>query len=214
MKKYECCGNCRHWKTVFDYKRGVCHKNPPDPDGYPSTTADESCGEFCDIIQISRKKGMVRVRWQRSPPWDDARIVSFTIWISPSWFWHNIDRVSRALPAIRIFLYPSTYQALKVRWVLVLKARRFHNRFDPHSQIWHARWQQHSHCCQGERAGYSDTRQEKTLNENQGFRIREGKSLTLVPGKGFACKEMVDGPVLCTQPTFFSMIPFLSWRRS
>jgi hypothetical protein len=62
MKKYECCGNCRHWKTVFDYKRGVCHKNPPDPDGYPSTTADESCGEFCDIIQISRKKGMVRVR--------------------------------------------------------------------------------------------------------------------------------------------------------
>jgi hypothetical protein len=58
MENNQCCGNCRYWKTVFDYKQGICHRKPPNPDGYPSTTAGESCGEFRCIVWIPTKKGI------------------------------------------------------------------------------------------------------------------------------------------------------------
>jgi hypothetical protein len=50
MGKYECCGNCRYWKTVFDYEWGICHIFSPNRDRRPSTRADESCAEFCYMI--------------------------------------------------------------------------------------------------------------------------------------------------------------------
>ncbi len=67
IKKYECCGNCRYWKTVFDYKLGICHRNPPTEEGYPSTGPDGSCGEFRDLVWIYRKPGTHEDRLKENP---------------------------------------------------------------------------------------------------------------------------------------------------
>ena len=55
MKKNECCGHCRYWKTVFDYARGICSRNLLKPDVSPLATAYESYDKFCNNRDIPEK---------------------------------------------------------------------------------------------------------------------------------------------------------------
>lgn len=53
MRKFECCGNCKYWKTVLDCDWGICHKNASRDDSYQCTDFDGLCVEFCHTVRIS-----------------------------------------------------------------------------------------------------------------------------------------------------------------
>lgn len=61
MTKFENCGNCRYWNTVFNCDWGMCKRNPPrEQEGYPCARRENSCGEFCDKARISTRKVFAR----------------------------------------------------------------------------------------------------------------------------------------------------------